>query len=108
VTIVHELGHIFLGHLGPCRGSRGDNQEESGWPDRRWLGKNEREVEAEAVAHLVASRAGIVGASAQYLKGYLAGADMARIDVDLIVRAAARIERMCGIRHGSIEFKAPS
>jgi hypothetical protein len=46
------------------------NDDESGWPDRRRLGKNEKEVEAEVVAFLVASRAGVVTASAQYLKDY--------------------------------------
>jgi hypothetical protein len=52
VTIAHELAHIFCGHLGECK-SQGGNEEESGWPDRRSLGKNERELEAEAVAYLV-------------------------------------------------------
>jgi hypothetical protein len=104
VTIAHELGHIFLGHLGQCT-SRSGKDEESGWPDRRSLGKNEKEVEAETVAYLVASRAGIVPASAQYLKTYATRADMSRVDVDLIVRSAARIERMCKIRYGSMEFK---
>ena len=55
---------------------------------------------------LVAARAGIVAASAQYIKGYAARATMAQLNVDLIVRAAARIERMCKIRYGSVEFKA--
>jgi hypothetical protein len=40
--------------------SHGDSEEESGWPDRRSLGKNEKELEAEAVAYLVASRAELV------------------------------------------------
>ena len=70
ITIAHELGHIFLGHLGECASGKG-NDDESGWPDRRYLGKNEEEIEAEAVAYLVASRAGVIPASAQYIKGYL-------------------------------------
>jgi hypothetical protein len=107
VTIAHELGHIFLGHLGKCASQMGKD-EESGWPDRRLLGKNEMEVEAEAVAYLIASRAGIVSASAQYMKAYATRADMTKIDIDLIVRSAARIERMSKIRYGSMAFKAPS
>jgi len=104
VTITHELGHIFLGHLGPCNSQRGDKDQESGWPDRCFLGKNEKEVEAEAVAFVVASRAGIVPASARYLRTYAQSADMAKINIDLIVRSAARIERMCKVRYGSVEF----
>jgi hypothetical protein len=104
VTIAHELGHIFLGHLGECS-SRSGKEDESGWPDRRGLGKHEREVEAEAVAYLVASRAGIVAASARYLKAHAGRADMSIVNEDLIVRAAARIERLCKISYGSMEFK---
>ncbi len=103
VTIAHELGHIFCGHLGGCS-SRMGSEEESGWPNRQSLGKDEKEIEAEVVAYLVASRADIVPSSAAYLKAHAQRADMNKVDVDLIVRAAARIERLAKIRHGSIAF----
>ena len=38
VTLAHELGHIFCGHLGACT-SRTGKDEESGWPDRRSVGR---------------------------------------------------------------------
>jgi hypothetical protein len=104
VTISHELGHIFCGHLGAC-GSSSHDDEESGWPDRSSLGKNEKEVEAEAVAYLVASRAELVSGSAAYLTTYAQSADMKSIDVELIVRAAARIERLAKIHYGSMIFR---
>jgi len=104
VTIAHELAHIFCGHLGECK-SKGGNEEESGWRDRRSLGKNERELEAEAVAYLVASRAELVTGSTTYLKPYAQRADMKSIDIELIVRAAARIERLAKIHYGSMAFK---
>jgi IrrE N-terminal-like domain len=107
VTIAHELGHIFCGHLGKCT-SHLTTDEESGWPDRTSLGKHEMEVEAEAVAYLVASRAGVVAASAEYLKVHASRADISMIDIDLVVRAAARIERLAKIRYGSMIFKAPN
>jgi IrrE N-terminal-like domain len=104
-TIAHELGHIFCGHLGRCASI---NEEESGWPDRSSLKKPEQEIEAEAVAYLVASRTGIIPASAQYLKDHAARSNIDRIDLDLIVHAAARIERIAKIRHGSMVFEKPT
>jgi hypothetical protein len=104
-TIAHELGHIFCGHLGPCN-ARDGKSDESGWPDRRSLELAEREVEAEAVAFLVASRAGLTTGSAAYLKTHAERADMKKVNIDLIVRAAARIERIAKIHYGSMAFQA--
>lgn len=77
-------------------------------PNRRYLSKNEEEIEAEAVAYLVASRAGVIPASAQYIKGYATRANMSKVNLDLVVRSAARIERLAKIRYGSMAFEAPS
>lgn len=102
-TIAHELGHIFCGHLGGCNSARMD--DEGGWPDRSSLGKHEQEIEAEAIAYVVCSRGGIIPASAQYLKKHAALADIANVNLDLVVRAAARVERLAKIRHGSVVFQ---
>jgi antirestriction protein ArdC len=107
VTTAHELGHIFCGHLGGCAAHMAKD-EESGWPNRTSLGKHEKEVEAEAVAYLVASRAGVVPTSPEYLKVHASNADISMIDIDLVVRAAARIERLAKIHYGSMAFKAPN
>jgi hypothetical protein len=42
--------------------------------------------------------------SAAYLKAHAQRADMKKIDLDLIVRAAARIERLAKIHYGSMAF----
>jgi hypothetical protein len=69
------------------------------------VGTHEKEVEAEAIAYLVASRAGLVTGSAAYLKTHVERSDMNKIDVELIVRAAARIERLAKIHYGSMAFR---
>jgi len=105
VTLAHELGHIFCGHLGGCSPT-GREDDESGWPDRRALGTHEREIEAEAVAYLVSSRAGVITGSTAYLKHHAQNAEMRKIDLELIVRAAARFERLAELHYGSMAFKA--
>ena len=104
VTIAHELAHIFCGHLGPCASRNVRDDDESGWPDRRKLNTHEMEVEAEATAFQVASRAGLVTRSAAYLAPHVRKAGMAKISLELVVRAAARIERLAKIRYGSMDF----
>jgi hypothetical protein len=42
--------------------------------------------------------------SADYLEIHAKEADMLRVDVDLIVRAAARIERLAEIHYGTMAF----
>jgi len=106
VTLSHELGHIFCGHLGACQ-SAGARANESGWPNRSHLSPSEREIEAEAVAYLVSARAGLKPASASYLETHAKAVDLANIDVDTIVRAASRIERLAGISHGKMIFGKP-
>jgi hypothetical protein len=96
VTVAHELGHIFCGHTGGCE----TLNEHSGWPDRRGLPYHVREMEAEAVAWLIANRAGLKTASAAYLKRHVEMGDQALVDVGLVERAASRIEALAGLRYG--------
>jgi hypothetical protein len=62
-TLVHELAHLYCGHLG--------TPNENWWPDRRGLDVSRREFEAESVCYLVCGRAGIDNPSDKYLAGYM-------------------------------------
>ena len=65
-------------------------------PEDDGTADEELEVEAEATAFQVASRAGLVTRSAAYLAPHVRKAAMAKINLELVVRAAARIEHPTG------------
>lgn len=99
-TLAHELGHLFCGHVGPFEANN-PRADEYGWPDRRTLEHHTKEVEAELVAWLTCERAGLVTGAPLYIKQHMeaAGEDaVAAVDVDVIIRALARIERHSGGR----------
>lgn len=88
-TILHELGHLYCGHLGS------PNVKSKWWEDRRFLSIYEREFEAECVCWLLCERRGIKNPSAAYLNGYLEkNEEIPDISTDTILKAVAIIESM--------------
>jgi hypothetical protein len=83
-TLVHELAHVYLGHLG------GNGKK---WPDRRPYQLDVREFEAEAVNFIVCKRFGVTSNSAEYLNGYLKEKTIEYVSHSAIARAAGRIEQ---------------
>lgn len=99
VTIAHELAHLYLGHLGA--------DKFLGVPDRRWTQYDQREVEAESVAHVVCARKGVINSSTAYLSDFV-GEDTTMEDVDVyqVMRAAGQIEALLGLS-ARIQFDRP-
>ncbi|EWY37305.1 hypothetical protein N825_20685 [Skermanella stibiiresistens SB22] len=87
VTVAHELGHLFLGHLGEDRGRR--------IADRRSTSLALMEVEAEMAAYLVARRNGLQPRSESYLAKYQGA--FGDINLYAITRAANAVEAAMGI-----------
>ena len=87
VTVAHELGHLYLGHLGEDHARRVS--------DRHGVPKDLREVEAESAAYLVAMRNGLNPRSESYLSSYQGA--FAAIDVFAINRAANAVETAMGV-----------
>ncbi len=86
-TLVHELGHLYCGHLG--------TPEPKWWPDRRGLHIKIEEFEAESVCYLVCARLGIENPSAEYLAGYVRDYDTTPpISLDAVMKASWLIENM--------------
>jgi len=86
-TLVHELAHLYCGHLG--------TPNDKWWPDRRGLPLTVREFEAESVAHLVCRRLGIDPKSEEYLSGYVERkAEVPPISLECVMKVAGLIESM--------------
>jgi hypothetical protein len=86
-SVVHELGHIYCGHLGAFNGAW--------WKDREGIDHPNKEIEAESVSYLVCKRRGLETKSEQYLA--LQGEkniELPAISLDTILKTVSYIEGM--------------
>jgi hypothetical protein len=86
-TMVHELAHLYCGHLG--------TPNADWWPDRRGMSLEIREFEAESVSFLVCQRLGIKTRSAEYLAGYQEHhKETPALSLEAVMTTANLIEKM--------------
>ena len=90
MTLVHELAHLFLGHIGPHGKLR------IPWRIRE---NAVQEIEAESVAYIVSLRQNIESNPGQYLSNFVGSkGSYIPIDVNVVLRAAGQIETLLGIQ----------
>lgn len=84
-TLIHELAHLFLGHLGPDKYLK--------IAERICPKYKQMELEAESVAYLVCKRNGVESQSEGYLSNFVeANTTTENLDFYLILKAAGQIE----------------
>ena len=89
-TIAHELGHLFLGHLGPDRVLN--------IPERPRLTHSQEELEAESVSYLVCGRNGVQSKSQTYLAHFVSSnTTIEHLDFYQVMRAAGQVETLLGL-----------
>jgi hypothetical protein len=94
-SLVHELGHIFCGHLGI--------DSHAWWPERENSNINAEELEADAVAYLVCRRLGRQARSAKHIAHYIEkDRQLPVISLNAVLQAANYTEEM-----GKYRWKAP-
>jgi hypothetical protein len=86
-TLVHELAHLYCGHLG--------TPNARWWPDRQNQSLTVREFEAESVSYLVCTRLGIDTSSDEYLAGYVRRCPATPpISLDRVMKSVWLLEQM--------------
>ena len=90
VTLVHELGHLYLGHLGPDKHLSID--------PRGNIDHQQAELEAESLAYPVCKRRGVTSKSESYLAAYATrNVTVGSFDFYLLTKAAGQVETALGI-----------
>ena len=90
VTLIHELGHLFLGHQGP------DKFLQVALRPRMDL--HQRELEAESLAYLVSKRHGVESKSKSYLADHIKpDTTIKDLDIYVLLKAAGQVETALGI-----------
>ena len=98
-SLAHELGHLFLGHLG--------SDKELNVPLRVQSDHAQRELEAESVAFLVCARNGVTSKSETYLATYVKeNTTIDHIDLYQVMRAAGQVETLLGLT-GHMKYDQP-
>ena len=94
-SLVHELGHIFCGHLGIDR--------HAWWSERENLNINGEELEADVVAYLVCRRLGWHARSKKYIARYIEKDQLLTVfSLNAVLHAASHAEEM-----GKFRWKEP-
>ena len=89
-TLAHELGHLFLGHLGP--------DKQLNVPERVSVNHAQRELEAESVAYVICARNGIRSKSETYLANYVErNPVVGEVDIYQVMRATGQVENLLGL-----------
>lgn len=87
VTLIHELAHLFLGHLGPDKFLK--------ITERCHSKDKHRELEAESVAYLVCKRNRVESRSEEYLVNFVKENTITgNLDLYMILKAAGQIETL--------------
>jgi hypothetical protein len=88
--LAHELGHLFLGHLGPDRALN--------IPERPPIDDAQAELEAESVSYLVCARNKVASKSEAYLSKYVTErTKIDSVDIYQVMRAAGQVEMLLGL-----------
>lgn len=96
-VLIHELGHLFLGHTGHatiCQQTKDGKAKEMKLMMRK-LSRTGEELEAETISFLICKKLGLETNSAEYLAGYIScDKDLEEFSHELVIKIADKIEEI--------------
>ncbi len=96
-VLIHELGHLFLGHTGHLslfQETKDGQHLEFKLAERR-LSKTGRELEAETISYLICKKLGLQPNSAEYLASYIKSpSDLKEFSYEYVIKTTDKIEHL--------------
>jgi predicted metallopeptidase len=96
-VLIHELGHLFLGHTGHevLRRKTKEGKEKEMKLIKRNLSRTGEELEAETISFLICKKLGLETRAAEYLAGYISSEkDLEEFSYELVIKTADKIEQL--------------
>jgi hypothetical protein len=96
-VLIHELGHLFLGHTGhlALRQITKEGKVKEIKLMQRKMTRTAEELEAETISFLICKKLGLETRAAEYLAGYISSdKDLEQFSHELVIKIADKIEEI--------------
>lgn len=96
-VLIHELGHLFLGHTGhlTLRQTTKEGKIKEIKLLQRKMTRTAEELEAETISFLICKKLGLETRAAEYLAGYISSEkDLEQFSHELVIKIADKIEEI--------------
>lgn len=94
-VLVHELGHLFLGHTGHISLRQQGKEKPIKLLQRKLPSRTAEELEAETISYLICKKLGLQTKAAEYLAGYITSdKDLELFSHELVIKTADKVEEI--------------
>jgi len=93
-VLMHELAHLFLGHLEYCELVQAQKDDHISILRRNKIKESTKELEAETTCYLITTKLGLIKNSEEYLANFIKSPDdLAEFSYETVIKTANLIEK---------------